>query len=306
MKKAISMIMAVLICISISVFAYADVASFSVICTGGTNVTVPTETATFTVTQDAANPDINKTLTISPDAAGQYIISYPTFTNAGVYKYSIIQNPGNSQGVTYDTGIIGFEILVTYNADNELAVTKSGVSKVNGGAKKTAFENTYAVGNLTINHSVTGNVADQSLQLPFTVAFTAEKTVNTPITYQIFHHDGGVSEFTIASGWTGSKPVTVNLQARDQLIFFKIPVGVTYTITAADNNYGYTTTVTDGTGTITENNTPVVSISSVKNATIDTGINMDSVPYLVILGVAAIGFLISLLRSHRTRENRNG
>lgn len=305
MKKLFSMMMILLIIAGMTVSAFAaNSRTFTVSCTGAEGVTVPTETSTFQIAADSNNPDTSKMITITHQEAGRYLIDFPAFTAAGVYKYAITQKEGNSQGVTYDSGTIGFEVLVV-NQGTSVAASQYGLSLLpnSQSAKKDSFSNTYNVGNLSISNRVTGNVADRSLPLPFTVTLTATKTVKTPIIYTIYNNSSSSTNDTIDPDWTGSKSITINLKHEDSAGFYKIPAGVSYTIAAADNSYGYTSTFSNGSGTIEENGLHIAEISSVKEASISTGIQLDSIPYIIILALALLGVFLIVIRNRRRSED---
>ena len=97
MKKLFSMMMILLIIAGMTVSAFAaNSRTFTVSCTGAEGVTVPTETSTFQIAADSNNPDTSKMITITHQEAGRYLIDFPAFTAAGVYKYAITQKEGDT------------------------------------------------------------------------------------------------------------------------------------------------------------------------------------------------------------------
>ena len=289
----------------------------------------PTETLSFTVTPDEGNPDATPVVTIadittSAAAENEITVSIPSYSKVGVYKYTIAETAGTSQGTTYDTNTIGFSVLVSYDYANsklktEVALTTAASAEASGegeaeAAKQDTFTNTYDEGTLTVNKTVAGNLADQSKLFTIKVTLTAEdgKTVNTDITVA-GGSDAGNAQ-TVAKGWTGSKDITIQLKHDETVTFSHIPAGVSYTVvedakhlaagstpTAAELNgeEGYLATYTSATGTIEKDTTAAAAIVNTKETQVDTGITLDSMPYilLLVMVIAAAAFVLIRRRS---------
>ncbi len=136
---------------------------------------------------------------------------------------------------------------------------------------------------LTVKKTVSGNMADM------TKAFTFTVTVNqgTPQTFQLKAD--------------GTKEITV-------------PVGAV--VTVSEEPDGYTNTIGNGTTSDLEyaagedkksisftmpNKNVTVVVNNEKTATIDTGIGLDTLPYVLILGLVACGGVLTL----RKRRSQN-
>lgn len=299
MKKFLSILLALVLCLSLGVTAFADntesvKVSFTV--TGGDVYTG--ETLTYTSTPDSGNPDTSNITVASVTvngASATAAITLPDYTKAGVYKYTIKQDAQTTlaQGVTYSTDEVGITVLVAYE-DGELKSTV-GVTKV-GNDKPDEFKNTYDLGTLEVKKTVAGNLGDKNKEFDVKVTFTAENTVKSAISYT----DDGTDK-TIDSGWTGSKEATITLKDSETVTFTNIPAGVTYKV-EEDAKYaqgdlnsenGYTVTYSNDTGTIAKDTTATATITNTKETTVDTGISLDSLPYVLILvGVAAVAVVL--------------
>ncbi len=301
MKKVLSLSLILILCFCLCGTAFADSAptfTQNWTLTGRTYANV-SEKVNLSVSEDPDNPVSGTTLELSRE--NQTItIGYPSYTTPGIYKYSITQTAANSQGATYDDGTIGFEVLVSYNNSGGVYVEKTGLSLVEG-AKKDSFENTFAFGDLTVTNQVTGNLGDPSATFPLTVTLHADKTVTTQITYKV--NDG--NDRTInpgVNGWTGDKEVQITGVSNNGTVhFYDLPAGITYTISEAGTN-GYTVTASPASGTIAAGQTGAAIVTQTKEADINTGIKLDSVPYLVVLALVLLGFVLLFLRRRRREE----
>lgn len=297
--------------------------------------TFPSETLKFTVTADSNNPDStaitvgdNNTFEVT-GLTNEIPVNYPSFSKVGVYRYTIKENEGSSQGVTYDTEAeINVAILVAYNEDHTGLEVKAGVEKADPDAKKVdTLTNTYDLGgnppgpggdpakaSLSVKKTVKGNLADTGKYFTIKVTLTAEKTVNSDIT--ISGGSDSSNPTTVAKGWTGTKDVTLKLKHDDTIQFDKIPVGVTYSVEEDSSHIaegstptteelngenGYLVEYTDGTGKIAKEKTPLAVVKNTKETTISTGISLDSLPYIMILAAVAVGAFV-IFRRRRTED----
>lgn len=160
-------------------------------------------------------------------------------------------------------------------------------------------------GNITLSKDVTTLYAIWKLNM---VELTIEKTVsgNMYNTDDVFSftlaYDGKSETFTLKSGESKT---------------FHVPVGAEVTVTEnltnsngyiPSNGSGTTVTLTtvlgaDGifTFTMPEENGKLV-INNDKTVTIDTGISLETLPYILILGVVAVGAVL-MIRKRKNRDN---
>lgn len=131
---------------------------------------------------------------------------------------------------------------------------------------------------LTITKEVAGNMLSHNDVFSFTVTGNVADTDKT---------------FTLKHG--ESKTITVN-------------IGDTITVTEESGNYsttykvGENGTVTEGaSATITVTGDETITFTNTHNVTIDTGILLDTLPYILILAVVALG-AVGMLRKRRSRD----
>lgn len=242
-------------------------------------------------------------------------VNLPAYSAVGVYSYTVRETAGNSAGVTYHAGDIILKITVVQNADGKLvygAVHCENPVDVGNkeGTKTDTFTNNYAAGTLAVSKVVSGNMGDQQKDFNITVAFEAPKNadgsyqiVGAPITTTA----ASAESVTVAtSDWAnGQATKTITLKHGETVTFTNIPYGVTYTVTETATD-DYTENVTHNGGTKTEGNTATATIGAsltdatvafdnFKNVEVDTGITLDSLPFVLILAVcvgAAVLFVV--------------
>lgn len=280
----------------------------------------PAETLTFTSTPVEGNPDMSKNLTVSDlDVAGnadqKLTINVPAYDKVGVYHYTITENVGNTQGVTYTTGSVELSVLVQYDYTDEnqdgygLKATIGVTISEEDNQKHDTFTNTYSLGSLTVSKEVAGNLASQTQKFSIDVTFTSDKPVLSTISY------GGDKSIAPEAWGEGSVTVTVELTHGQDVTFSNIPAGVTYTVTeqakheAADPNgsnpeTGYTVTYADekSAGTITADTVDTVKVVNTKGTTVNTGVVLDSLPYILLIAVAVVAVVLFTARKRRNRE----
>ena len=284
----------------------------------------PAETLTFTSTPAEGNPDTTN-LTVNPLAVAgntdqKLVINVPAYSKVGVYHYTITENAGNTQGVTYTDGTVELSVLVEYDyndtdGDGYGLKATIGVTNTAGegeeAVKHDTFTNTYSLGSLTVSKEVSGNLASQTQKFDIDVTFTSNQPVLSTITC-------GDGQTIPATAWTQAEnvytaKVTVKLAHGDSVTFTDIPAGVTYTVTeqekhtASDANgsnpeIGYAVTYENQTGAIAENVTAQVKVINTKGTTVNTGVVLDSLPYILLIAVAVVGVVIFTARKRRNRE----
>ncbi|MBQ9995456.1 MAG: Cys-Gln thioester bond-forming surface protein [Clostridia bacterium] len=302
---------------------------------GGTN---PAETFTFTYEADEVkeNSSITKEMMpkISPSAvtftegsatSTQTVnvdLSDIDWPGVGVYYYKVTEVEGNTLGVEYDDDVPTLKITVAYDEGSDTYYTafvslNANRNGVTTGDKTHGFENKYKAGDLTVTKNVTGNLGDLSKEFEVTVTFTntTGMAVRSDITYEsnIDGEERGSVKFA-----DGVTQVTIPLKLKngETVTFSNIPYcvvddktyGITYKVEEADyTDAGYeakyklnggkdtTTPVEDKIDSSDES----VVITNTKDTTVDTGISVDSIPYIVMLGAAMFGgtgFMISKKR----------
>ena len=343
MKRIAAVLLAAALAAGFSLTAFADDTSDVHITKSYSTTdgeTFPAETLTFTVTADSNNPGGADCPMITVGSNNQFSVTeltddmttaipvnLPTYTTAGVYKYTINEIAGSTQGVTYGTNEITIAVLVGYEGGT-LKVLDCGVEKNADGNKEDTIVNEYKLGgnsdddddpgeqSLIVKKIVKGSLGDPTKLFKIKVTLTTEsgKKVYSDITVSGGSYAGNVQTIK-GDGWS-SKEITIQLHHDETVTFDKIPAGMSYTVvedvthiakgetqTIAELNgdEGYLVSYTGDEGTITEGSNPEADVTNTKDTTVNTGISLDSLPYIMILAAVAVGGFV-IFRRRRTED----
>ena len=238
---------------------------------------------------DSVNPPLNTTLAdyipAAPIDNGEY------FDGADVtvkdYDRSDVDDPANKGTWTFTGWKNGDKD--NYTADDKVSMPEGGLLFT--GVWK--FE-PYPNYNLTVKKTLSGNMYDASKTFAFTVSADKDMT----------YGDASGKSFTFNLGKDGQAVISV-------------PVGATVTVTEDPAGYehsvGAGTTISKDDYTTVENgygisfimpaNGATVVFNNEKNITIDTGVMMDSLPYILILAVVVAVGVIVFIRKRRGRDD---
>lgn len=335
MKKFLSMMLALVLVLSMSTIAFAAEGestwdgsytataetTFNEIVktyTSENNVVV-NETLRFTSTAQNTNPDggaANLTvadLEVSSLTPGTLAVTIPSLNKAGTYEWTIKETAGNTAGVTYSSAEVHVIVLVEYDNTNhalKIANTTSYIKRENGEKAKT-FNNTFKSGSFTVAKDVEGNMANENDKFEITVTLTSTKPIGTNVTL--------AGTTVTPEQWTnnnGSYTYTSTMNYSEiggAKTFSDIPDGVTVSVvenTAADKMNGYTFDNTNNNkgnnfsmNVADADNNKAVVVKNTKGAEIATGINMDSMPYILMLAVVFMGLFVFFYKKRKMREN---
>lgn len=230
-------------------------------------------------------------------------IQLPEYTAVGIYTYTFTEIDGGTAGVTYRDNAITLKVtVIEQNGKVRVAAVHTENPVSTTGGKTSTFDNTYSAGSLEVKKNVTGNMGDHEKEFTVKVTFTAPTgdTVKEAISYT-----DGTENKTIAANWTdGKAEATITLKHDETVTFTNIPYGVTYEV--AENDYtgdGYDAAVYDDnkTGTIGASSVST-TITNNKGASVDTGITMDSMPYILLLAVAFVGLFVFFSKKRMMRN----
>lgn len=231
------------------------------------------------------------------------------FPSVGIYTYTIQPQEGTTAGVAYYTEDIRLVITVIEAADGQRRIaaihTESG--EPGDTEKSNDIEYTYSAGSLDVKKVVTGNLGDRDKEFNVTVTFTAPagKEVKSVISYT-----DGTAKTIETSAWTekdGSKQaeVTIALKHDETVTFTNIPYDVTYTVTEADyTSEGYdeeNIVYSDDANKKIDSATDTVTITNNKGTGVDTGVVLDSLPYILLIAVAMVG-VVAFTAKKRTTD----
>lgn len=278
-----------------------------------TGVTVTTDTAPGITIEPVAFT--NADFADGTSATGTATVKMPDSTewpSIGVYYYTVTQSLATASadlaGVALDTNATRhLKVTVTYDTTNPTADTdKDYVAFVtasldNGGdtttdVKSASYTNAYQTGAVKVNKVVTGNMGDHNKYFEFTITLTGETGKTYAPNYPV--SGGGTPTAPLANPTTITVGTTTTfyLKHDGEITFSNLPYGVTYEVAetgytddgydAAAYNYSDTGKKIDSTAVDT------VTVTNNKGVAVDTGITLDSLPYILLLGLAVAGLVL--------------
>lgn len=338
MKKFMSLLLALLLVMSLGSSAFAEDdqdASFGKtykLKNAGT--TSPAETFTFSFSNgqvtDAAEgtvaPEIpNATVSFDDGEASadagftkdvSVALSDITWPSVGIYTYDVKEVTGSTPGVTYSNDTLKMKVTVAYDDQTQTYytafVTMSLVDADGDGqtdVKTGAFENTYSAGSLAVTKTVTGNMGDRSKYFAINVTLTGEDGKTYPNQYAV----SGGSKLT--DGTTAETTASISVDGQSRTFYLKhgetftienLPYGVTYTVAEADyttEGYEEAEIIFPDQNKKIDTASETVGITNNKQATVDTGIVLDSLPYVLLLVLSIGGAVLFLLKRRSSRES---
>lgn len=326
MKKLISLLLALVMILSLSTVAFAAVEETPpVITTDADSVYIP---VTFTLVGAGTSPEVTFTVTQTsktktdgepsavPDLgiitgaafttedgatatgnAKNIVVNLPTYTSVGVYEYTLTPNTVNLAGVEYRTDTI--KLVVTVIDDGAIRVAAVH-TEAEGGQKANGIGATYSAGTLNISKTVDGNLGDKNKAFTFKVTLTGVADKTNPTAFTAKKTPGNE---TVTINLTGDN--TITLKHGDTLSIENLPYGVSCYVEEADyTDDGYTTKVgneekRNKTVSIADATQNVAFTNTKQNNNVDTGVVLDTLPYVMILAVAAVcGMALLLKKRH--------
>ena len=340
MKKIMSLLLALLLVMSLGPAAFAD--GYTDMSTVTLTVTYnetndgstsPAETLAFTIERisvtdsaegvTAENMPLPTLGNVAYDqgAAGNteqmakdLTITLPKYTSVGIYTYTIKQTAGTNAGVEYWSEDIRLVVTVIQDAATGLIRVAAVHTEGTGtGQKSDDITNTYSAGSLAVTKTVTGNMGDRSKYFAIKVTLTGEAGKNYASSYTVSGGSklGNGTDDSNSSTISIGTPATFYLKHGETFTIKNLPYGVTYTV--AEDNYtgeqdgGYSpadyTYSDSGTVKTVDTALETVTITNNKQATVDTGIVLDSLPYVLLLVLSIGGAVLFLLKRRSSRES---
>lgn len=227
---------------------------------------------------------------------GDITVALPEYTNVGVYEYILQEVAGTTAGVTYYGDNIKLVVTVVNGENGNLRI--AAVHTESEGDKNDSFENTYSAGTLNVSKTVTGNLGDGSKYFEFKVTLTGEAGKTYGDSYAVTGGSNSANPSTIK---INGEETTFLLKHGETISIANLPYGVTYTVTETAAS-GYTTTKTGDTGSVNAAN-QTAAFTNDKTGTPDTGINLTTLPYiLVFAGVIVIAGAAFITRRRRFED----
>lgn len=230
-------------------------------------------------------------------------IQLPDYDYVGIYTYNITEEAGNTAGVTYDANPLYLKVTVIQQGDKKVRVATLHYKDID--AKKTdkGFTNTYKAGNLAIKKEVTGNMGERESYFNVKVTLTApEGTLASTVKVT-----GGSKQYDQTVTFVDNKAeITVQVKHDDTVTLTNLPYGVTYTVVeddyTGDKGGYYAPQYSENDGTVNSGNESII-ITNNKTIGIETGIFVDNLPYIAILGIVVAGIGAFFIKRRTTNNN---
>lgn len=229
-------------------------------------------------------------------AEADIIVELPVYERVGVYEYTLREVAGSTAGVRYYGSDI--KLVVTVINDEESGKLRIAAvhTESNGAEKSDSFPNTYAAGTLHITKAVTGNLGDKSRYFQFTVTLTGEEGKTYAESFAVSGGSYADNPTAIRLG----EATSVYLKDGETLSIANLPYGVSYTV-EEDTPEDYSVTMEGNQGSV---NAAAVTAAFTNNkgGTPDTGISLDSLPYVAMLVLAAVGSVVLFVKKRSVKE----
>lgn len=264
---------------------------------------------------------VNKTKSSVTKAVALTVPDAAKYGSVGYYYYQFKETTGTTAGVIYAADTYAIRVAVV-NGKNGLEISNVGLRKVTDDqtdTKATEVTNEYSAGKLTITKEVTGNMGDKTKEFTVNVTFKAldGKEIKAPIKITTSNNTLNNPLEAVIDTTKNNNEATATIKVKDgtTVTFTNIPKGVTYTVeekkengydtpkyNGTANETGVTGTITDGTNGDSMDQT--VTITNNKGITIDTGIFVSNLPYLLALaGIAAAVLLFFAGKKRHSGED---
>lgn len=214
----------------------------------------------------------------------------------GVYTYEVTESVGNTAGVTYSNEKLYLVLSVVRDENsNKHFVAALHKGSATGDKTETGLINEYDSGSLTVTKQIEGNMADMNKKFTFTITFDAadKNWVNA------------IESNNTSGTWSENKLVyTVQLGDGESVTLSNIPAGLTYTVDENEDGYVKTSDFSDKdeVKTIAANDEDTATFTNTLTQAIDTGVFMDSLPYVLLLVGACAGLVVFFARRRMTHK----
>lgn len=228
-------------------------------------------------------------------AQADITVALPQYTSVGVYEYTLKEIAGTTAGVTYHNGNIILKVTVIQTEGGRLRVAAVHTEEADG-EKNDTFTNTYSAGTLSVKKEVTGNLGDQDKYFTFKVKLEGEQGKTYAKSYAVAGGSYGGNPKSVKVG----EEATFRLKHDDTISIANLPYGVKYIVTEEEAD-GYTTTKAGDAGDI-RSEFATASFTNDKTGSVDTGIHLDSLPYILVLAAVAAAVAVLIVRRRRISD----
>jgi pilin isopeptide linkage protein len=274
----------------------------------------PAETFNFTVgdgevlegnasSAPAFDPDEFSIALAQGALSGSANITLPDFDHVGVYEYEVKEVAGNTAGMDYDGNTYYLRVTVINNEEEGGFIRV--LTLVDGNdVKEDAFQNTFSAGDLTVTKVIEGNFADPNDEFEIIVTLTPVegKVLNS----DAIKHVGGT--ISVLNEETGAvKIVYSGIKGGASFTIQNIPYDVNYLVEEVTGEdglaNGYEVAYDEFAEGLMDSSEKATTITNTRITEVPTGVNLDNLPYVLILGAASVG-LVAFTLKRRFSDDR--
>jgi len=215
-------------------------------------------------------------------------IELPVFDEVGVYTYPITEIAGDTAGFVYNLGPNYLKITVINDGEGGFLRVLTLLDE-EAEEKFDAFQNDFSAGSLVISKEITGNYAlyDDEFDVTVTLTPPADKVIKEgPIEVLDAVNDVG----SVTKNSDGTVTVTFKVTHESEVKIANIPYGVGYVVTEDAGDYDSNVPEGGFTGTIGAASHEIELVNEL-DTEINMGVNLDNLPYILILGAATLGLV---------------
>lgn len=228
------------------------------------------------------------------------VITLPTtYTNVGIYHYTITETASTTAGVTSHSTQIHLVVSVIQQGDNRIRV--AAVHTEVSGTKSDAITNTYTAGSLKVQKEVAGYYGDLSKDFTIEITFTPENGRRFAAGDVQITTTASTDVATRTNNADGSVKYSIVVSDGESVTFENVPSGTKYTV-SEPNPDGYTQSYDNKKeGTITSEGVTTI-VTNTKDGNVETGITLDSLPFVLILAVCAGAVVLFVIKRRNSAE----
>lgn len=232
------------------------------------------------------------------------VITLPSFSAVGVYTFMLNEvepETNKPAGVTYNTQDIKLVVTVVNDEPDGFLRVAAVHTETSEGVKNGSFTNMYKASGdgknngLSVKKVVDGAFGDHTKYFEFNITLDGlDDTTYAENGYKLV----GGSDYVGADGSRNPEyakvgdTTTVYLKHEDTIRIENLPYDVRYSV-AETADTEYTTTYSDNSaGTIDGAEHAVVVTNTAVKTNIDTGISLDSLPYILMLVVVGAAIVV--------------
>ncbi len=246
-------------------------------------------------------------------------IELPNYTGVGVFTYTLKELAGDTKGVTYDPATFVVTVYVFQgetDLETEVTVHDASIAQSKENKNKLdSIDNAYSAGSLTVTKVVKGSLGDKSKNNKFTMKVTFKKPTTGTVSSEIIVKTNGVETGRFVPAWDANDACekTIEIAHDENVTFENIPYGVTYTVVENDytgEEYGYQTAdyktldaSADGENGTIDSANETVTVTNVKEGTVDTGVILDNAPYIALMLIVVAGAAVMVIKKRRHYED---